>query len=565
MNGRRENYWLRRATLSRRRLLSAGAFGGLGLVGASLVGCGNDDDDNGGETPQASPTTANGGNGGATPGTTPDSTPNGNGITQGGVVNLRGNGNFSGLEPVQGTGGNDHQFLWTVYDNLISYNADMDPVAERSLAESWEAPDEESFTFHLRSGVQFHDETPFDSESVLRNWEWGTNEDIISNVRTDLDPISGVDTPDELTATYQLSGPYAPLEKIWGDRPGMMNSPAALEQFGADIINNPVGTGAFVFQEQVLDSRVVVRRNDNYWQTDHPYVDEVRWLIVPDEDVAMNGLETGDLNLFWGFPARRFREFDGRSGFRTDQREGVSLIMIYLNSMRPPFDNEHARRAIAFAIDRQTIVDTLYDGLRTPATSFMGPGNIEFDPDAQGLQFDPDKAREELAMGGLDDGFSFTMNVQAVPSEVRLAEVFQDQLSNIGITLEIRQLPSPDHYLDFIQEQSGDSFLAGFSGRVDPWQTLNFLFDSRGTYGAAGTQVPDDFIDSTLDDARVEYDFEARRDLYREVDQHAMELAYGIALDFPATLVVMEENMRLDIFGDGKPHLGQGDVHFVDA
>lgn len=564
MRGDRSNYWLRNRLISRRRFVSSSLAGGAGLVGAGLVGCGDDDDD------AASPTAGSGngngngnGNGGSTP--TPQPTTGSGGASQGGTVLIRMPGNYSGLEPVQGTGGSDHQFLWTVYDNLISYNANMETTPGRSLAEDWEAPDEETFTFFLRDGVMFHDDTPFNAESVLRNWEWGTNPDITSNVRTDLEPITGVETPDELTATYALSGPYAPLEKLWGDRPGMMISPASIDEYGADIINNPVGSGAFVFEEQSLDSHVTVRRNDAYWQSDHPFIDEIRWLIVPDSDVAVNGLETGEINLFWNFPERRFSDFDGRDGFQTAQRDGVSLSMIYLNNTRPPLDNEHLRRAIAFAIDRQTIVDALYEGLRAPATSFMGPGNEEFDPEYQGLQYDPDQAREELAMAGMEDGFSFGMTVQAQPDAVRLGEVIQDQLGQVGIEVELNQLPAPDYYLNFIQQQQGDSFLAAFSGRVDPWQTLNFLFGAAGTYGGAGTQVHDDLVDDNLAEARATYDFEARRDLYREVDRRGMEMAYGIALDFPQTLVVMSDNMQLDVFGDGKPHLGQGDVHFTDA
>ncbi len=547
----RENYWSRRASLSRRRMLGGVAASGLGAAALGLVGCGDDDS----SKTAASPTAK----GSASPAAS--ATASGVVKTKGGVILNRVAGNFSGLDPVQGVGGTDHQFLWTVYDNLISYDANFQTIADRSLAEKWESPDPQSFVFHLRKGVKFHDGTPFNSAAVKRNYEWGTNKDITSNVRTDLAPISAVETPDEYTAVYKLSSPYAPLAKLWGDRPGMMISPAGLDKFGKDIINNPVGTGAFVFKERVLDNRVVVAKNPEYWVKDAPYVDEIRYRSVPDEDTAVNGLKTGQINVFWNMPAKSFGSFKDTKGFVATQKEGVSVSpLLYLNSKRPPFDNEHVRRAVAFAIDRKAICKGIFNDLYSPATSFMGPGNGEFDKAATGIQFDLKKAKDELSVAGMPNGFSFSMTVQNSPEAIRVGEVVQAQLKEVGIQVQITQLPAPDYFNNFIQQQKGDSFIAGFSGRIDPWQTLSFLFASTGTYGKANTQVADAELDALLDKARATYDDKQRAALYQQVDKMGMDKAYGVAVAFNQTLVVRSDKVQLEVFGDGKPHLGAGDV-----
>jgi ABC-type transport system substrate-binding protein len=547
------NYWLRNRRFGRRRMITGTATAGLGVAGLGLVGCGDDDD--GGAKPTGAAT--------GSPASTAAASPSAAAGTpiKGGTINNRVAGNFSGLEPVQGVGGNDHQFLWTVFDTLVSYDASFQTQAARSLAEKWESPDATTFTFHLRKGVKFHDGTPFNSAAVKRNWEWGTNKDITSNVRSDLAPITSVETPDEYTAVYKLSGPYAPLAKLWGDRPGMMISPASIDKYGKDIIKNPVGTGAFAFKELVLDNRVVVVRNPDYWQQGKPYVDEIRFLSVPDEDVAVNGLKSGQINVMWGVPAKSFPSFKENKDFTAVEKEGVSVSpLLYLNSKRPPFDNEHLRRAVSFAIDRKAICKGIFNDLYSPATSFMGPGNGEFDKAAKGVQIDVKKAKEELAAGGQPNGFSFTMTVQNSPEAIRVGEVLQAQLKEIGVQVQVTALPAPDYYNKFIQEQKGDSYIAGFSGRIDPWQTLSFLFATSGTFGKANTQVTDTDLDAKLDKARGTYDDKARAALYQEADRIAMDKAYGIAVAFNKTLVVRSAKVQLEVFGDGKAHFGQGDA-----
>src|SRR5215207_591311 len=178
----RDNYWLRMGArpLRRRRFLTV--LGGGGLAGAVLAACGGDSEPSSSATQAPAGTQAQAGV--ATIGATSGAQPR-----RGGTLTINGT-NFSKLEAVTGTGGNDHQYLWAVFDNLVSYAKDFAPDPKRSLAQAWENPDPLTWIFKLRPGVKFHDGTPFNAEAVKANFTYATDPNVASNVKPDLAAIT---------------------------------------------------------------------------------------------------------------------------------------------------------------------------------------------------------------------------------------------------------------------------------------------------------------------------------------------------------------------------------------
>ncbi len=126
-------------------------------------------------------------------------------------------GNISGTEGTTGTGGGDHQVLWTVFDNLVGYNADLAPTASRSLAEAWEIPDPLKIIFTLRPDVPFHDGDTLTSDAVRLHVDRGKNLEG-SNVKADLAAIETVVAVDDLTTNFEMNAPFSPLLRVLGDR-----------------------------------------------------------------------------------------------------------------------------------------------------------------------------------------------------------------------------------------------------------------------------------------------------------------------------------------------------------
>ena len=220
-----QNYWTRvsRRRLSRRTLLSGSARAGIGAVGLALVGCGDDDDDGPAAAqvaqqaeqqdqpaaqqqdqqqaaPQAAQQTEQQADQQAAQADA-DQQAEDQAVQQQaaetvstsqaptGEVRWPLSSNVSGLEGTTGTGGGDHQILWPIFDNLVSYDASLTPTESRSLAESWEIPDPLKVIFNLRSGVLYHDLTELTADTTRLHIERGKTVDG-SNVKADLAAIS---------------------------------------------------------------------------------------------------------------------------------------------------------------------------------------------------------------------------------------------------------------------------------------------------------------------------------------------------------------------------------------
>src|SRR5262249_16657109 len=152
-------------------------------------------------------------------------------INRAGRIIING-GDVDSFDAVTGTGGNGQQFLWTVFDNLVAYDATLKIQPSRSLAESWEDVDPTTLRFKLRTGVMFHDKTPFNAEAARANWQHVVKDGSRSGAPADLQAIDSVQTPDANTAIFKLKRADGGLLVKLGDRPGFQSSPTAMEKYG---------------------------------------------------------------------------------------------------------------------------------------------------------------------------------------------------------------------------------------------------------------------------------------------------------------------------------------------
>jgi glutathione transport system substrate-binding protein len=179
-------------------------------------------------------------------------------------------------------------------EGLIGFNEKMEQIPQ--LAERWDAsPDARVYTFYLRKGVKFHDGTPLNAAAVKANFDRVRNPDNKLRRYTLYKVISQIDVIDDSTVRFTLSEPFGAMIATFAHPAGGINSPAAVQKYGADYGKNPVGTGPYKFAEWVPNDHITMVKNPDYWdKNNEAKVDKIIIKPVPEEGTRIAMLQKGD-------------------------------------------------------------------------------------------------------------------------------------------------------------------------------------------------------------------------------------------------------------------------------
>ena len=293
------------------------------------------------------------------------------------------------------------------------------------------------------------------------------------------------------THTFQLvlKEPSAPFLARLTSRLGAVVSPTAVTTLGDEAFNKaPVGTGPFKFGELKTDSHVRLDRFEGYWRTDAdgqplPYLDRVEWRIMPEPGTRLTALQTGDVDL------ALVRDQDvalakADKNLTVAQQAGSNFTGIYFSIDKPPFDNRALRQAVAYAIDRDEIIQAIYEGTREYADGPLPPTLAwAADPNFRPYTYDPAKAKAKLAEGGKAGGFEFTYWGPSGNSVLQQqAELIQAQLARVGIKMQIELGDQNTVLVPKLTERAGQAYAIGLKTSADPDGVLTDMFGKGGSF-----------------------------------------------------------------------------------
>ena len=318
------------------------------------------------------------------------------------------------------------------YQNIFQglTRIDRNGQVRPDLARSWTvSPDGLTYVFALQPGVKFHDGAAFDCGVVQFSYGRAMAPDSVNAQKQLFAPIKQVDCPDQLTAKVTLKQPAANFlfDMGWGD--AVMISPAT----AAANKTHPVGTGPFRFKRWVQGDRVELERNPDYWGA-KPALAAVTFRFIADPAAATAAMLAGDLDAFPNFPAPealdQFRH-DPRFAVHIGTTEGKTIVA--LNEARPLFADIRVRRALAYAIDRNAVIQGAENGLGQPIGSHYVPTDPGY-VDLTGVYpYDPAKARALLAEAGVKPGTTITLSLPPPPYARRGGEIVAAMLEQVGI------------------------------------------------------------------------------------------------------------------------------------
>jgi peptide/nickel transport system substrate-binding protein len=422
------------------------------------------------------------------------------------------------LDPRVGLDGQSERIDNLIFDDLLERDEHLN--VKPGLAEKWEIRDPLTYVFHLHTGVKFHNGAPLTSRDVKWTFDSLLSGKIRSTKSGAYKLVDHIEAPDDSTVVFHLKQPFATL--LWNLSDGAIR--IVPNGSLSEMSDHPVGSGPFRFVSAEPDKEVVLERNDEYWG-EKTRVQRVRFAIVPDMTTRALELRKGSADI-----AINSLTPDMVVTLQKEPRLGVlrspGTVLQYMgfNYRDPILKDVRVRRALAYAIDREPMLQYLWRGFAQPAASILPPQSWAYSSDVPTYNYDPERARQLLdsagypAVGGVR--FHLMMKTSTDENTRLMVAVLQQQLRQVQIQLDVRTYEFGTFFADISRGAFQFYSLRWIGGNEDP-DIFEYAFHSSKftPNGANRSFYSNPQVDALIDQGRTELDQAKRKQLYARLQR----------------------------------------------
>ena len=454
------------------------------------------------------------------------------------------------IDPHLVTDGTSYGVVIEVFSGLVRLGSNPVNPFEPDLAESWSVLENGTvYEFKLRKDLKFSNGDPVTAQDFKWSFERAAHPDTASTVAEEFlgdivgikeivegtaTTAEGIEVVDERTLRLTIDAPKAYfIAKLTYPTAFVLNK-SNVESLGRKWTDKPVSTGPFNLKEYRIGQRIRLERNNNYWGR-IAYLDEVVFNLAGGVSMAM--YENDEIDITSVGLADLERVQDPTEDINRDLVEvppNFAVSYVGFNMKEPPFDDAAFRQALNHSVDKQLIADQVFSNLVKPAYGIIPPGFPGFSPDIDGLEFDPQLAKDLLAQSAYADPTKRPRIILTVPgtggSPGLTTEVVADMWrQNLGIEIEIQQVEWATYIQDLhrgrLQAWSGLSWQADYP---DPQTFIDVLFRSNSAinYGGYANGQVDEYVVS----AQTEQDATKRVKFYNDAEQIVVSEAAWLPL-----------------------------------
>jgi peptide/nickel transport system substrate-binding protein len=448
-----------------------------------------------------------------------------------------------------------------LFNGLLKINEDVEIVGD--AAANWSLPDDRTYEFELHEGMTFHNGDTLDAEAVkwslerLQGMDTSPHQGKLANV----DSIEA----DGLNLTITLAEPYAPFVSFMIRGPGRAGT--IVHESAADdpeqYARMPIGSGPFELTDRTPGESLTLDAYDDYWETDAdgnqlPYVDGVDIDLIPEPSTmwsALNGGEIDFANLLTGEFAQQAEardnltvqttsagEFSGLAMLCTNPADHVETVRwisgfdedptTMWNDQDLPTADVRVRKAIAMAIDREAVAQRGWFNYAEPAHMLYNPAQgwvysaLNDGEPEPGFYYDPETAEQLLEEAGYTGDPRLELTVLALPENERELTVVQDQLSEVGIELEL-DIQQQSSFWDNTYRYEQELVAYGGAADIDPWMSEFKQFGNPDEETGEGAwqrslYFSEEFSE-LINEANATPNLDDRADLYQGIHEQFVE------------------------------------------
>lgn len=342
------------------------------------------------------------------------------------------------LDPHDMTDNMSESITQMIYDRLVKFDEKLNIVPD--LAEKWEvSADGRTWTFTLRTGVKFHDGTPFDAAAAKQSFDRVLDPNLNLKRRPLFDMVEKVEASGATTLKFTTKEPFGAFLATLAHSSSAVVSPAAAAKYGKDLAKTPVGTGVYKFVSWKKDEALTLERNEEYWGP-KAKTKRIVYKPIPETAARVIALQTGETDIAAKIPFTDLKRFTNDNSFTVISTMSNGQRQFRFNMAKPIWKDPRVRQAVSHAIDRQAIVDSVMGGQAKVSVGPLAPSTWGA-PNLGPIAYDPDKARKLLAEAGFPNGFEITITTTPrYEMGVELAEAIQAQLAKVGIKSKLEVL-----------------------------------------------------------------------------------------------------------------------------
>lgn len=468
-----------------------------------------------------------------------------------------------GLDPATNVDGSaDQDYMSAIYGQLFELGANGKIIPDLATGYTF-GPHAKTVTITLRQGVKFSDGTPFNAQAVYWNWERDFGP---LAVKAGLSPAWDVarTNPKVLTSppvkgAIQVTGPYtivvhqdvpnaAFINQLFDSIPTWIVSPTAVQKEGETQFERyPVGAGPFTVVSDSFSNQLVVKKNPNYWNPGHPYLNEITFKTVSGDESAYEALLANQGQVYEGLSTTSLIA-PARQHLQEMVNQGTSPYDLQLNTAVPPFNNPKARQAIYAATNFTPILQHLFGNLYPPTESFTGPGGICYEPTVPGYQgYDPTLAKKLIQESGLNKVTFQLGTINSSTVAIDSTEALRTEWDALGMHVNIASWNLTE-LISAFETNGGKNWqsMIQTAGAFDPAAGVGvgFRFDSNSPFSGVHSTT----LDNLLTQAQSSPNLSTRCKYY---DQAA---AY-IAKNYDGPFYFTPNPINLSVKGIGGPGL----------